>query len=291
MENTAAVYQFIHDQTLCYANQGYTPNEISNMLTLPDALNRVWYTRQYYGTLKHNIKAVYQKYLGWYDANPVNLDPLPPSETAKKLVEYLGDTDAVIKKAREDFEKGEYQWVAQITKELVFADPDNKEARYLCADALEQLGYQAESGTWRNCYLTGARELRNGNLAITARKAGGGEDVRAAMTADMMFDFIGIATDANDVKDDDITFNMNLTDTNEKFYIKRKSGVLLVYPGENRPDAMATITCVKNQLLAMMMGKGDSVKDSLNVTGDATIPERFYKNVKVWTQDFNIVEP
>ena len=291
LENTAAVYQYIHDQTLFYANQGYTPNEISNMITFPDALNKVWYTRQYYGTLKHNIKAVYQKYLGWYDANPVNLDPLPPSETAKKLVEYLGDADAVLKKAKEDFDKGEYQWVAQITKELVFADPNNKQARYLCADALEQLGYQAESGTWRNCYLTGARELRNGNLAITARKAGGGEDVRAAMTAKMMLDYIGIATDATAVKDDDLSFNLNLTDTNEKFYIKRKSGAVLVYAGENRAEAMATITCVKKHLLAMMMGKGDSVASSLDVTGDKTVPARFYSNIKTWTMDFNIVEP
>ena len=291
LENTAAVYQYIHDRTLFYANQGYTPNEISNMVTFPDKLNKVWYTRQYYGTLRHNIKAVYQKYLGWYDANPVNLDPLPPSETAKKLVEYLGDTDAVLEMAQEDFEKGEYQWVAQITNELVFADPTNKKARYLCADALEQLGYQAESGTWRNCYLTGARELRNGNLAITARKAGGGEDVRAAMTAKMMLDYIGIATDADAVKDDDLSFNLNLTDTKENFYIKRKSGALLVYPGENKSDAMATITCAKQQLLAMMMGKGADVESMLNVTGDTTVPKRFYSNIKFWTMDFNIVEP
>ena len=291
MENTAAAYQYIHDQTLHYANLGYTPNEISNMITFPDKLNKVWYTRQYYGTLRHNIKAVYQKYLGWYDANPVNLDPLPPSETAKKLVEYLGSADAVIKKAKEDFAKGDYQWVAQITKELVFADPKNKEARYLCADALEQLGYQSESGTWRNCYLTGARELRKGNLAITARKAGGGEDVRGSMTAKMMLDFIGIATDATEVKDDDITFNLNLTDTKEKFYIKRTSGALLVYADENRADAMATITCEKKHLLAMMGGKGDQVKAALNVTGDTTVPERFYGHITTWTQDFNIIEP
>ena len=291
MENTAAVYQYIHDQTLHYANLGYTPNEISNMITFPDKLNKVWYTRQYYGTLRHNIKAVYQKYLGWYDANPVNLDPLPPSETAKKLVEYLGSTDEVLKKAKEDFKKGDYQWVAQVTKELVFANPDNKEARYLCADALEQLGYQSESGTWRNCYLTGARELRNGNLAVNAKKAGGGEDVRASMTAKMMLDFIGIATDVTEVKDDDLSFNLNLTDTKESFYIKRISGTLLVYAGENRPEATATITCEKKHLLAMMGGKGDLVRAALTVTGDTTVPERFYGHITTWTQDFNIIEP
>mgnify|MGYP001344661084 FL=1 len=151
--NTAAIYKFIHDQTLHYMNQGYTSTEVAAMLTLPEKLEKVWYTRPYYGTLAHNAKAVYQKYLGWYDANPVNLNPLPPSDTAKKLVEYLGSTDAVLRKAQKDFEKGDYQWVAQITKELVFADPSNQKARNLCADALEQLGYQAESGAWRNAYL------------------------------------------------------------------------------------------------------------------------------------------
>ena len=126
--NTAAIYKFIHDQTLHYMNQGYTSTEVAAMLTLPEKLEKVWYTRPYYGTLAHNAKAVYQKYLGWYDANPVNLNPLPPSDTAKKLVEYLGSTDAVLRKARKDFEKGDYQWVAQITKELVFADPSRRRA-------------------------------------------------------------------------------------------------------------------------------------------------------------------
>ena len=186
--NTAAIYKFIHDQTLHYMNQGYTSNEIAAMISLPDALKKVWYTRQYYGTLPHNAKAIYQKYLGWYDANPVNLDPLPPSDAAKKLVEYLGSTELVLCKAKKDYAKGEYQWVAQITKELVFADPSNQKARSLCADALEQLGYQAESGAWRNAYLMGAAELRNGNLSGRARTANGLTNSMRAMTVSMLLD-------------------------------------------------------------------------------------------------------
>ena len=188
--NTAAIYKFIHDQTLHYMNQGYTSNEIAAMISLPDALEKVWYTRQYYGTLPHNAKAIYQKYLGWYDANPVNLDPLPPSDAAKKLVEYLGSTELVLCKAKKDYAKGEYQWVAQITKELVFADPSNQKARNLCADALEQLGYQAESGAWRNAYLMGAAELRNGNLSGRARTANGLTNSMRAMTVSMLLDYI-----------------------------------------------------------------------------------------------------
>ena len=241
--NTAAIYKFIHDQTLHYMNQGYTSTEVAAMLTLPEKLEKVWYTRPYYGTLAHNAKAVYQKYLGWYDANPVNLNPLPPSDTAKKLVEYLGSTDAVLRKARKDFEKGDYQWVAQITKELVFADPSNQKARNLCADALEQLGYQAESGAWRNAYLMGAAELRKGNLSGLARTANGLGSAMKEMTVDMLLDYISILTDANAAQNDDVTLNLIVTDVNEKFYVTRKNGILLSYSGENRPDAQATVTC------------------------------------------------
>ena len=136
------------------------------MIQLPEEMEKVWYTRQYYGTVYHNSKAVYEKYMGWYDGNPVHLAELTPSDYAQKLVEYFGDTDAVLEKAKEDFAKGEYQWVAQITNTLVFADPENTDARYLCADALEQLGYQAESGPWRSAYLCAAQELRNGSKVI-----------------------------------------------------------------------------------------------------------------------------
>ena len=217
--NTAAIYKFIHDQTLHYMNQGYTSNEISAMLTLPKKLEKVWYTRPYYGTLAHNSKAVYQKYLGWYDANPVNLNPLPPSDTAKKLVEYLGSADAVLRKAQKDFDKGEYQWVAQITKELVYADPSNQKARNLCADALEQLGYQAESGAWRNAYLMGAAELRRGNLSKLARSANGLTATMGEMTIAMLLDYIGIMSDANAAQNDDLTLNLAVTDVNEQFYV------------------------------------------------------------------------
>lgn len=151
MVNTASIYKYITAQTLQYINQGYTPAEIAEMITLPEKLEKVWYTRQYYGTLVHNAKAVYQKYMGWYDANPIHLNELAPTEYSKKLLEYLGDTDKVLAMAREDFERGEYQWVAEITNAVIYAQPDDQEARYLCADALEQLGYQSESGALEEC--------------------------------------------------------------------------------------------------------------------------------------------
>ena len=286
--NTAAIYKFIHDQTLHYMNQGYTSTEVAAMLTLPEKLEKVWYTRPYYGTLAHNAKAVYQKYLGWYDANPVNLNPLPPSDTAKKLVEYLGSTDAVLRKARKDFEKGDYQWVAQITKELVFADPSNQKARNLCADALEQLGYQSESGAWRNAYLMGAAELRKGNLSGLARTANGLGSAMKEMTVDMLLDYISILTDANAAQNDDVTLNLIVTDVNEKFYVTRKNGILLSYSGENRPDAQATVTCKRLQLLALMQGQQAG---QVQVSGDATALKRLLAYASKFEKTFNVIEP
>lgn len=286
--NTAAIYKFIHDQTLHYMNQGYTSTEVAAMLTLPEKLEKVWYTRPYYGTLAHNAKAVYQKYLGWYDANPVNLNPLPPSDTAKKLVEYLGSTELVLCKAKKDYAKGEYQWVAQITKELVFADPSNQKARNLCADALEQLGYQAESGAWRNAYLMGAAELRKGNLSGLARTANGLGSAMKEMTVDMLLDYIAILTDANAAQNDDVTLNLIVTDVNEKFYVTRKNGILLAYPGENRPDAQASVTCKRLQLLALMQGQQAG---QIQISGDATALKRLLAYVSKFEKTFNVIEP
>ena len=286
--NTAAIYKFIHDQTLHYMNQGYTSNEISAMLTLPKKLEKIWYTRPYYGTLAHNSKAVYQKYLGWYDANPVNLNPLPPSDTAKKLVEYLGSADAVLRKAQKDFEKGEYQWVAQITKELVYADPSNQKARNLCADALEQLGYQAESGAWRNAYLMGAAELRRGNLSKLARSANGLTATMGEMTIAMLLDYIAIMSDANAAQNDDLTLNLTVTDVNEQFYVTRKNGILLSYPGENHPDAQASVTCKRLQLFALMQGQKAG---QIQISGDPTVLKRLLAYASKFEKTFNVIEP
>jgi alkyl sulfatase BDS1-like metallo-beta-lactamase superfamily hydrolase len=160
------LYKFINDQSLRLANKGFTPDEIAETLRLPQTLQREWSARGYYGTLRHNAKAVYQKYLGWYDGNPADLDPLPAVESARKTIDYMGGADAVIVRARADFARGEYRWVASAMKQVVFAEPTNRPARELGADAMEQLAYQAESATWRNAYLQGASELRNGTPNI-----------------------------------------------------------------------------------------------------------------------------
>ena len=155
-------YRYINDQTLRLANHGYTPVEIAEQVEFPPELGRHWAMRGYYGTLNHNVKATYVKYLGWFDGNPANLHTHPPEDAAKRYVEFMGGADAALDKARGAFELGDYRWVAEVVNHVVFADPDNQDARELQADALEQLGYQAESGPWRNFYLTAAKELRDG---------------------------------------------------------------------------------------------------------------------------------
>lgn len=156
------LYRYINDQTLRMANEGLTRDEIAAKFKLPDSLANTWANRGYYGSVSHDVKATYVLYLGWFDGNPATLDELPPEEAAKKFVDYMGGADAILKKAKDDYNQGNYRWVVQVVSKIVFADPGNLEARNLEADALEQLGYQAESGPWRNFYLTGAQELRNG---------------------------------------------------------------------------------------------------------------------------------
>ncbi len=290
LQNTAAVYKFTHDQTLHYVNLGLTPTEIADTLRLPAKLDKVWYTRQYYGTLSHNIKAVYQRYMGWYDANPVNLNLLTPETTAKKLVEYLGDLSAVMEKARADYEKGEYQWVAQITKELVYADPTNQEARDLCADALEQLGYQAESGPWRCAYLMGAWELREGNQAEKEGTVRGRETMLSQMTVEMMLDYIDINTDALAAQNDNLSLKMTIADTGEVFRVVRRDGVLLAYKGDSDGAADCSVTLGRLQLLSLMGGNTE-VLDQLQSEGDATVLTRLVQYMTAGTKNFNIIEP
>ena len=179
--------------------------------------------------------------------------------------------------------------MAQVTKELVFADPSNQEARNLCADALEQLGYQAESGTWRSSYLTAALELRCGNQAINAVVAQTA-DLKEGMTAEMMLDFIDIATDAGKAQNDDFTLTLNISDTGETFFVKRTEGVLLVHKDAKNKKTDCTLTCSRMQLLGLMSGRKEVMK-LITAEGDATIPVRLVKYMTLFKSDFNIVEP
>ncbi len=291
MTNTAAVYKFIHDQTLLYINKGYTSTEIASMIKLPEDLEKVWYTRQYYGTLKHNVKAVYQKYMGWYDANPIHLDELEPSEYAKKLVEYLGDTSKVLEMARKDFEKGEYQWVAQITNTLVYADPSNRDARYLCADALEQLGYQAESGAWRNAYLVAAYELRNGTDAYPKTAQTGVGSTAQGMDAQTMLDYMGIVMDTEKLGSRSFTIQLKLTD-GDNYLLKIHHGVLLYYKDTLSEDADLTLSMPRVGILAITGKNQENIDKLVKVEkGDTELFRALCDSMTAFDLYFNIIEP
>lgn len=289
LENTAAMYKFITDQTLMYVNLDYTSTEIANMIELPAALEKNWYTRQYYGTVRHNAKAVYQKYMGWYDANPVNLHPLAPADTAKKFVEYFGDTGAVLARAAQDFEAGEYQWVAQVTNLIVFADPANEAARLLCADALEQLGYAAESGTWRNAYLTGAKELRFGVDDDPKYRATGSADIQRAMEPAMMLDYLGILIDANAAQDLDLRINLAFTDEDPYLLVVR-SGVVLYERGVQDESADATLTMPRLGMFAIL-NRDEEAQKAIRVEGDPDVIAKLTEHMTAFEFFFNIVEP
>ena len=291
MTNTAAVYKFMHDQTLLYINQGYTSTEIANMIELPEALNKVWYTRQYYGTLKHNVKAIYQKYMGWYDANPVHLDELEPTKYAKKLIEYLGDADEVLEMAKSDYEKGEYQWVAQITNTLVYADPENEQAKYLCAAALEQLGYQAESGAWRNAYLVAASELRNGTDMYPPSAVTGSGSTAQQMDMQTTLDYMGIMLDSTKLADKSFTINLQVAN-DQNYLLKVHHGVLLYYPDEQDENADITITTKKAGILAIAACNEDGISKLVeSVEGDQELYKAFCESMTPLSLYFNIIEP
>ncbi|MCO5314995.1 MAG: MBL fold metallo-hydrolase [Solirubrobacterales bacterium] len=210
LEKGRDAYRYINDETLRLANHGLVPKEIAERVELPPGLARHWSVRSYYGTVSHNVKATYTRYLGWYDGNPANLEPLPPVEAASRYVAAIGGAEALLGKARAAFAKGEYRWVAELVGHAVFADPANREARELQADAFEQLGYQSESATWRNAYLTGAQELRNGTPDLPIKVGTASPDSISAMTLPMIFNFLGVKLNGERASALEITLNLSV---------------------------------------------------------------------------------
>lgn len=219
------LYKFIHDQSVNLMNKGYVGTEIADMIKLPPELERPWYNRGYYGTVKHNSRAVYQRYMGWYDGNPSTLDQLPPEPAARKYVEYMGGAAAVLQKAKADFDKGEYRWIAEALKHVVFADPGNREAKELLADTYEQLGYQAESGPWRSIYLMGALELRAGVPKLPALDLYG-PDLLAAMPPELVFDYWGVRLNHEKAAGKKLVVGFDLTDLKRQYTLSLANGVL-----------------------------------------------------------------
>ena len=289
-------YRYMHDQTLRLANQGATPREIAEQLELPPQLAKSFANRGYYGTLRHNAKAIYQFYFGWYDSNPANLDPLPPVELGAKYVEAMGGAAAVKEKGRAALERGEYRWAATLLDHLVFADPKDAEARELLARAYDQLGYQAESGVWRSEYLTGANELRHGTPqsgGVDTRFAG---DILARIPLDMFF--AAMATRVNGPKaaeHDPVTLNFVFTDVGETHVLELENAVLHHWQREADPNAAATVKLTREMFLKMgtgQVGLRDFIfSDQLDVDGSRTALLSFFGVLDKVDPNFAIVTP
>ncbi len=287
------LYKFIHDQTVRLLNEGLTPTEIAEQLKLPASLDNEWYSHGYYGTLRHNAKAVYQFYLGWYDANPADLDPLPRAEAARKQVEYMGGADAVLKRAREDFKAGQYRWVASVTSQLVFADPANKAARELGADALEQLGYQSEAATWRNAYLLGAAELRRG--VPKAQPSTANADLLKGVSIDLAFDVLAVRLNAAKAEGRTIVINWTFSDLNQTYVLNLENSALTHTLGKPADNADLSLTLTRATLDALTLKQrsfvGAVATRDISFSGNPLKLQELLAMLDDFKPDFEIVEP
>lgn len=288
-------YKYINDQTLRLANHGYTMTEIAEMIQLPKSLKENWSSRGYYGTINHDVKAAYVKYLGWFDGNPATLHPYPPVEASKRYVEFMGGPDNVIAKARKAYTKGDYRWVAEVVNHVVFAFPHNTEARALQADALEQLGYQAESGPWRNFYLSGAQELRKGVDKTAVASTSASPSAIEAMPLGMFFDLLGVRLNGPKAEGKKIVINWVFTDTNETYVLSLENAVLNHTDSIQAKNADATITLTRDALNKIILKESSFRKEgkagNLKIEGSKLKVEELFLLMDQFDFWFNIVTP
>ena len=288
------LYKFAHDQTIRLINHGLTATEIAETIRLPKSLEGAWHTRGYYGHIRHNVKAIYQKYLGWYDANPVNLDPLPPVESGKKYVEYMGGSEAILARAARDFANGEFRFVAQAASHLVFAEPDNQAARAMLADTFEQLGYAAESSTWRNAYLFGAQELRLGMPPTPARPPMPRATL-AALRTEQLWDVLGVRLNGPKAEGKHIVLNWNFADTGETFVLNLENSALTYTEGVQSQKADASFVLARatlDQVIAEQTSFAEAVgAGTIKVAGNPMRLAELMDLMDEFPRMFEIVEP
>ena len=286
------VYKYTHDQTVRLINAGYTPREIADTVKLPQSLSEYFGARGYYGDLRHNVKAVYQFYLGAYDGNPANLNPLPPQESAKRYLELLGGADKAVAAGQNAYDKGDYRWAAELLNHAVFGDPSSKTAKDLLAKTYEQMGYGAEASTWRNSYLTAAQELRNGPPAKGASKAML-MDMLLQTPIERFLEAMAAGLNGPDAQGKNLKVNLVLTDRKETYVLWIENAVLHFKRGEAAPDANATLTLTKDIFVKMIAGtagvKDTLLSDDLKVNGSTIDLVRFFGLIDKAPGNFAIV--
>jgi alkyl sulfatase BDS1-like metallo-beta-lactamase superfamily hydrolase len=289
------LYGYLHDQTLRQLNQGRTGLEIAEDIQLPPALTNAWHTHGYYGSVSHNVKAIYQRYMGWFDGNPAHLWEHPPVESAKRHVEFMGGADEAVRKARGSFDAGDFRWAATVLNYVIFADPENAAARDLQADTLEQLGYGAENGTWRNFFLMGAYELRNGSVGTPTTAAA--PDIIAALSVEQLFDAIALRVDGPASWDAHITLDWVITDENIRHRSQLRNGLLVHFDLEDEATtaADATFTLAKPVLLGLLLAGADLNaaidNGSVTVDGDPALFAEMANHLDSPDPDFAMVTP
>jgi len=252
LEKQRDMYGYLHNKTLNLANKGVTINEIHNQLAVPDVLAHQWYNRGYHGSYSHNVRGIINKYLGFYDANPANLNKLSPTESSVKYVELIGGAEKVLTQANKAFEKGEYRWVAELLNHLIFAQPENEKAKHLQADTLEQLGYQAENAGWRNSYLAAAFELRHG-IPKAAKATKAGPDIITAMSSELIFDFLGVRLNTDKALAHQFKINFVFPDRNEKFLLELSNAHLNNIENVQDKQADLTVTIDRKDLDLLLL--------------------------------------
>lgn len=286
-------YKYLHDQTVRLMNNGLTATEIAEQLQLPEVLAKEWYNRGYYGTMSHNSKAVYQRYIGWYDANPASLNALPPVAAGTHYVEAMGGADAVIAKADTAMKAGEYRWAAMLLNHVVFADAGNSKAKEMLAGVYTQLGYRAEAGTWRNIYLTGAQELRHGVVDAGIQRFSAAL-VRATPTT-MMLDLAAVRFNADRAAGKAFKLNIVLSDLNEKHLITVENGVMIHEEGIVDDKADATVTMKRSDMLETLLAGVPltlkSATGAIKVTGRNDAYADLVALIDPTQPNFNVVTP
>ena len=288
------MYRYIHDQTVRLMNHGHTPTEISNMLELPPSLGQEFYNRDYYGTVSHNSRAVYNFYLGYFDGNPANLNPQDPQTRAAKYVALAGGDAALMAQAKKAADGGDYRWAAELLNHLVFADADHKQARALLADAYEQMGYQAESGPWRNFYLSGAQELRIGVTSPEVVRTAS-PDLIASVPTSMFLDFMGVQLDPEGADELDVKLNLDFTDTDEQFVLHLKNSVLNNIANKQDEDANASITLTREIFDRVALKETnfpmEILKGNVKLSGNPLALMKVFGRLEEFDPSFNIITP
>ncbi|ODQ99795.1 alkyl/aryl-sulfatase [Mycobacterium intermedium] len=283
------LYAYLHDQTLRLLNQGYTGVEIAEQFQMPPALERAWHTRGYYGSVSHNVKAVYQRYMGWFDGNPGRLWPHPPEALGPRYVAALGGLDRVVELAQAAFDSGDFRWAATLLDHAMFTDAEHSAARALYADTLEQLAYGAENATWRNFFLSGATELREGNFGTAAQVTS--PSLLLQLSPEQIFDGLAIRINGPRAWDLDIAIDITFADLGANYRLTLRNGVLVQRKVAADP-ATATVTvklASKFRLLGVLLG--DFGSPGLEVTGDQSALQSLIGVLDAPDPSFNIVTP